>query len=95
MNRDDRKILKEQMEKLQKYLDDMPSDLNIEELEIQNIIDELDERISNAIGGMGDELEEQKSILERAVSSLIDAQSAMEEAIELLQETIDGIESLL
>lgn len=95
MNKDDRKILKEQVESLQKYLDDMPCDLSNEESEVQKIIDELEERIENAKGGKGDELEEQKNVLEEAVSSLIDAQSAMEEAIELLQETIDGIESLL
>lgn len=95
MNKDDRKILKEQVDSLQKYMDDLPCDLSEEESEVQNIIDELDERIGNAIGGKGDELEEQKNVLEEAVSALQDAQTALEEASERLQEAIDNIESLL
>lgn len=95
MNKDDRKILKEQADRLQKYMDDLPCDLSDEESEVQNIIDELDERIGNAIGGKGEELEEQKSVLEDAVSAIQDAQAALEEASERLQEAIDNIESLL
>jgi len=92
MNKGDRKILKEQAESLQKYMDDLPCDI---ESEVQNIVDELDERIGNAIGGKGDELEEQKNVLEEAVSAIQDAQTALEEASERLQEAIDNIESLL
>ena len=92
MNRDDRKILKEQVKSLQKYL---ACDLSDEESEVQNIIDELEERIENAKGGKADELEEQKNVLEEAVSSIQDAQTALEEAASYLQEAIDGIESQL
>lgn len=95
MNKGDRKILKEQAESLQKYMDDLPCDLSNEESEVQNIIDELEERIENAKGGKGDELEEQKNVLEEAVSALQDAQTALEEASERMQEAIDNLESLL
>ena len=95
MNKNDRKILKEQVESLEKYWGELPCDLSSEESEVQNIIDELDERIGNAIGGKGDELEEQKNVLEEAVSAIQDAQAALEEASDRLQEAIDNIESLL
>lgn len=95
MNKNDRKILKEQVESLRKHVNDLPCDLSVEESEVQSIIDELDERIGNAIGGKGDELEEQKNVLEEAVSAIQDAQAALEEASEYLQEAIDNIESLL
>ena len=51
MNKNDRKILKEQMDSLQQVSDDLPCDLSDIESEVWNIIDELDERIENAIGG--------------------------------------------
>ena len=95
MNKDDRKILKEQVKILQKYLDDMPCDLSNEESEVQDIIDELNDRIENAIGGKGAQLEEQKVILEDVLDSIQYAQTAMEEAIDYLEEAISGIESLL
>ena len=87
--------MKEQVESLQKCWGELPCDLSDEESEVQNIVDELDERIENAIGGKGEELEEQKNVLEEAVSAIQDAQTALEEASEHLQEAIDGIESLL
>ena len=95
MNKDDRKILKEQVESLQKYWGELPCDLSSEESEVQNIIDELDERIENAIGGKGDELEEQKSVLEEALYAIQEAQTALENASENMQTAIDSIESLL
>ena len=39
MNKDDRKILNEQADRLQKYMDDLPCDLSDEESEVQNIIE--------------------------------------------------------
>ena len=42
MNKDDRKILKEQADRLQEYMDDLPCDLSDEESEVQNIIDEIE-----------------------------------------------------
>lgn len=95
MNKNDRKILKEQVDSLQKFSDDLPCDLSDIESEVQNIIDELDERIENAKGGKGDELEEQKSVLEKALYAIQEAQTALENASENMQTAIDSIESLL